>query len=44
MEYKFNEWHVELIQEPNKLLKKLKNLNIKGKKLRKLILLYIAMI
>ncbi len=31
MQYNFNEWNVDLIQEPNELLKKLKEFNLKGK-------------
>lgn len=33
MEFNFREWNVPLIQEPNELMKKLKELNIKGKKI-----------
>ncbi len=33
MEFSFREWNLPLIQEPNKLMKKLKELNIKGKKI-----------
>ena len=34
MEFNFNEWKVDLIQEPNVLLKTLKEFNIKGKKIK----------
>ena len=32
MEYSFSKWDVELIQDPNKLLDKLKSFNLKNKK------------
>lgn len=34
MEYHFNDWNVELIQEPNKLLERIKEFNLKGKKIK----------
>lgn len=34
MQYNFNNWNVDLIQEPNKLLKKLTEFNLKGKKIK----------
>ncbi len=33
MEFSFNKWNVPLIQEPNELMKKLKELDVKGKKI-----------
>lgn len=33
MRYDFNNWNVELIQEPNKLLKKLTEFNLKDKRI-----------
>ena len=34
MEFNFREWNVPLIQEPNELMKRLKELGIKGKKIK----------
>ncbi len=34
MDYSFRKWNVETIQEPNKLLLKLKSFNLKGKKIK----------
>lgn len=34
MEYKFNDWNFELIQELNLLLNKLKELNLKGRTIK----------
>ncbi len=33
MEFEFNEWNVPLIQEPNILMNKLKNLDVRGRKI-----------
>lgn len=43
MEYRFNDWNVELIQEPNKLLEKIKQFDLKERKLKVSILLGIVM-
>ena len=42
MKYEFSEWKTELIQDPNILMSKLKELNIKDKKIKNIIVLGLA--